>query len=578
VSLRRLSPWAQAAGVAALLILLTRPLLFAGQQRGADFWVHYWYVWHQAEALKGGGPSLYVYDLRSMFVPRYAFYGGTLYAVTGALGLATGSVLRAYQATYVLGSAAAYGGWWWFGRQAGLGRLATHAPALVFVTAAYSITLLNPRSDWPEHIGVSMLPLMAASALSVLRADRLRLGPVLALAGSTILFTGSHNVTLLCGGSFAIALAALTWLCVPQARALATRGGLLRVLAVVVPAVLVNAWFLLPDLAYNSETFVASLRPLWDEWLDKLDYLVAPGRLYTLDRSEGDRLSAGYGVFALPVLAMAWTVVAGVVARCGLQDPWMRLLLLLGVLTAAVLLAISQAGALLAGPFTMIQFAFRLESYANLAIAGAVLVALVLLRERSEPARRALGVALGAIILTAAVQAAMQVDVSRNTARSTDLTPFPRYYDPKGETHAQDYGAGEDAAQDISRMRTIIFDPKDVHDGATSGTITARAGERFATNIVAPRRFVAVTGARIVGVEPYGHTVIEVDPDGVVAGRATVSVAETRPPAAVAGRWLSLLGLLGLAANLATIFVGRRRRARSRTQPGAGDRPVAIAR
>ena len=43
---------------------------------------------------------------------------------------------------------------------------------------------------------------------------------------------------------------------VPETRRMVTRRGLLRVLAVVVPAMAVNAWYLLPDLAYHSHTLI----------------------------------------------------------------------------------------------------------------------------------------------------------------------------------------------------------------------------------------------------------------------------------------------------------------------------------
>ena len=567
---RRCSPLVQIVGVAVLILVLARPLVFDGFQRGADFWVHYWYVWHQGEAVRDGGPSLYLHDSGSVFTPRYAFYGGTLYAITGALGVVVGSMLHAYVATYLLGCAAAYGGWWWLGRQAGLSRLVAHAPALVFATAAYSITLLNPRGDWPEHIGVSVVPLLAASALSVLRADRLRLLPALALMVSTVLFFGSHNLTLLCGTTLLLTLTALTLLCVPQARRMATRRGLLRVAAVLVPALLVNAWFLLPDLIYHSHAFVArpDMVDLWHTWLRQFGYLVATPRLLALSRPS-DPVAAGYGVYALPVPAAGWAVVAAVASHPRLRQPWLRMFLVLAAMTAGLLVAMSHVG-LLIGPFTMLQYAFRLESDVNLMIAGAVLAALVLLKDQPQRTRRVLHSVLAAILAVSVAQAAKQVTVRRDASKNVDLTAFPRYYGPKGLTHAQDYGSGDLPSLDSTGTPLLEFPVKDIRDGSVSGTLNVRGGERFVTNLVSLSQFVHLKGAHAVGIEPFGGTVIVIDPVSG-PGPATISVSEAHPPAVVIGRWLSLLGLAGLAANLVVIAARGWRRRRSRRAPSTAD-------
>jgi hypothetical protein len=578
VAARRYSPLLQALGVAAFLLVLTRPLVFNGYQRGADFWVHYWYVWHQGEAVRHGGPSLFVYDTRSLFAPRYAFYGGTLYAVTGALGVLVGSMLSGYVATYVLGCAAAYGGWWWMGRQAGLSRLVAHAPAVLFISTPYAITLLNPRSDWPEFIGVSMLPLLAASALSVLRADRLRLGPMLALAVSGILFVGSHNLTLLCGAVLLGAIAALSALCIPQARRMVTRRGLLRVAVVLVPAVLVNAWFLVPDLAYQSHTLIVQLRPLWRQWLHQFDYLIATRRLFALDRSTAD---VSFGAFALPVLAIAWTLAALAISRPGLRQPWLRLLLILAAVTTVTVVAMTHVN-LLHGPFTMLQYAFRLESYVNLTITGAVLVALVLVTACPGRAARLCVAALVAVVAISAVQAARQVDVHRDASNNGDLTANPSYFDPYGQTHAQDYAVGDGPVMSPVGLTKLTIPVENVHNGTVSGQLEARAGDLFLTNLVTMPQFIKITGASFFAVEPSGLMVIRI---GRVSqpGPATITVSERRPAPVRIGAWLSILGLLVLAADLVVIAARwwrRRRAGRPSDRAATGDadqRPSAVA-
>jgi hypothetical protein len=562
----------QAVGVAILLVVLTRPLLFNGYQRGADFWVHYWYIWHQSEAVRHGGPSLFLYDTGAVFVPRYAFYGGTLYAITGTLGLLVGSVLHAYMATFVLASAAAYGGWWWLGRMAGLGRLVAHAPALVFATSAYTITLVNPRSDWPEHVGVSVVPLLVASALSILRADRLRPLPALALAVSGVLFFGSHNLALLCGTTLLVALAALSLLCIPQARRMLSGRGVARVAVILVPALLINAWFLLPDLAYQSHTIVAQRTYTWRFWLQDFNYLVALPRLLALGRGTPDPVAANWGVFALPVLAVAWTVVAAVVSRPRLGQPWFRLLLVLTAVTTVTIVAMTHVG-LLRGPFTMLQYSFRLESYVNLTISGAVLVVLVLLQDRRGTVRRLCLSALAIVVAISVVQAAAQVDVHRDTSNSTDLTAFPSYYSPGGLTHAEDYGAGDlpvaPSAQNPGLAR-IAFPVPRARGASVSRTFNAKTGDYFVTNVVTVPQFVRVTGARLVGVDETSHTIMQVTRRSR-PGPVRVTISEVRPSGVVIGQWLSLLGLLGLAAAFASTARPARARRASAASVGSAD-------
>jgi hypothetical protein len=567
----------QAVGVAALLCVLLRPLLHDVAVRGADFWVHYWYVWHQGESLKHGGPSLFLHDPASVFVPRFAFYGGTLYTVTGALGLLVGSAYRAYVATYLLAGATAYGGWWWLGRQAGLGRIAAHAPAIAFTTSAYAITLPVTRGDWPEYVSVSMIPLLAASTVSVLRADRLRLWPVLALMVSSVLFTGSHNLSLLYGTTFLVALAVLLVVCVPQARRLVTRRGALRVAAILVPAVLVNAWFLVPDIVYQAHTATGNQGPRWQAYLEHYTYLVRGPRIFTLQRDAGDPVVLDYGAFALPVLAMAWTVAAALTGRPRLRGPWLRTLVVLGVAATAVILAMVHVD-VLRGPYKMLQFSMRLESYVNLAVSGAVLAALVLVKDRPASVRRACWAALAAILALSVVQGAGQAGHHRDTTGNTDIAKSPSYDEPTGMTHVEDYSSGDLDIVSAPDLPPLAFPAGRIRDGSVSVRLAASAGQLFATNLVTVPQLIHLEGAHAVALNTGMRLIVEIDPQPG-PGLARVTVSEARPPAVVAGRWLTLLGLLGLAANLAAIA---RRRWWRRRPPAervvAQERPVAVLR
>ena len=140
--------------------------------------------------------------------------------------------------------------------------------AILYVTTPYVVTNINVREDFAELVATSMVPLMVASALSVLRADRLRAAPAAALAVSVVLFGGSHNLTLLWGTTILTIAVLAVVVGVPSARRQLTTRGVLRVLVIAVPAMAVNAWYLLPNLAYHSDTIIANRIDEWKALLD----------------------------------------------------------------------------------------------------------------------------------------------------------------------------------------------------------------------------------------------------------------------------------------------------------------------
>src|SRR5436190_785090 len=83
-----------------------------------------------------------------------------------------------------------HGGLLWLARQAGAGPWAAHAPAVLLVSSAYYIATVY-GGGWLEVTAVSALPLLVAAAWALVRAGEWRTGPAVALAGATILFTGS---------------------------------------------------------------------------------------------------------------------------------------------------------------------------------------------------------------------------------------------------------------------------------------------------------------------------------------------------------------------------------------------------
>ncbi|MCW2982547.1 MAG: hypothetical protein JWR63_117 [Conexibacter sp.] len=531
-------------------------------------------MWHQSEALRHGGPSLFLHDTTAVFAPLYAFYGGTLYVLTGALSIVLGSPAHAYVLTYLLAFAASYGGWWWLARQAGIRGLPAHAPGVVFVTSAYAITLLYLRGDWPEHVAVSMLPLLVASGLSVLWADRLRPWPAAALAISCLLFTGSHNLTLLCGVTVLATLTALVLVCIPEARSRVRLSGLARLGALVVPTLLVNAWFLLPDVAYQSQTIVSAMRPTWVYFLHLFGWYVTAPKLFALDRGTADA-SVPHLSFALPVLAMAWIVVAAGTARPRLRDPWFRFLLVLAAIAAGLVVVMTHVE-LLWGPFAMIQFSYRLESYINLMVSGMVLAGLVLLGARRTAARRACTWALAPIAAVSIVLAAGQSIVHVDPSTYAEWHDYPSFYTAKSAPNVGNFSEGHvpafaDAGSGGPR---VTFRPQAIRDGRVSATVRAPSGSYVLTNIAGVWPLLRLSGARFVGVNETGRAVVQLDADATAV--STLTVAAATPPAVAIGRLLSFLGIAGLVANFVVMAVRARRRRHRRTD-SASRRDEAVA-
>jgi hypothetical protein len=562
ITARRLSAFAEALAAVALLVLLTRPLIFDGSDRGADFYTHYWYSWHQSEALRHGGPSLYVHDFSAVYITHFAFYGATLYVLTGALGILLGSVLHAYVLTYVLAFGASYGGWWWLSRQAGLGRLVAHVPGIVFVTSAYAMSNLYVRGDWAEHMAVGVIPLLVASGISVLRAARLQPGPALALLVSSIVFFGSHNLTLLFGTTFLVVLAVLLLAGVPQARSLVTRRGLLRIAMLVVPALMVSAWFLIPDIVYRNETRLGTYGALWRQFLTTYRFYVSTGHLFTLGRATADP-AAPHFAFALPVLAMAWVVIAAILSRPRLRDPWLRILLILAAVTTLLILAMTHTSVLL-GPFELVQFSYRLESYINLAICGAVLATLALLRNAPRTVALTARWALAPIAAISIVLAADQSIVHRDPTTYPEWQDFPAYFTADGPPTVKWLSQSGQPLGVPPGVERVAFPAPRTRADRLSVPVQGRPGTYVQTNITGVWSLLDLRGARFYGVDEGGRAVVQ-----LTGADGRMSIGAAHPPAVIIGRLISFLGLILVAANLVLIAAAalRRRRPGRRASP-----------
>lgn len=185
---------------ASICLFVLSPALFTPWGFGKDYANHLWLIWQQGLAIsQTGHPTLYLQTPNGIFEPFYGFYGGTLYAVAGAVSALFGNhAYPVYVASIGAAAALAYGGMWWLGRQLGLSRWVAHLPAIVFVTAAYYLTDAYARGAWPEFIALSAAPMFLAGGARLL-TGQWRAGPVALFVLGTVMMTGP--TTSRCSGA-----------------------------------------------------------------------------------------------------------------------------------------------------------------------------------------------------------------------------------------------------------------------------------------------------------------------------------------------------------------------------------------
>jgi len=591
-SVSRLRDASTARSLAGLLIaggvivFLAWPMLFTSAGMAQDWVNHLWYIWRQSVMIdRDHRPSLFLNDGGSVFYPLYAFYGGTIYALAGALTVLMGNApVKAYVASYLMGFTAAYGGWYWLGRIAGLGRWAAQAPALLYISSGYYLTLIYARGDWPEFIAVSTLPLLVASGLSVLRAQQLRILPALALAGSSLVFFGSHSITMLWGTTMLIVLAAAIASVVRPGRAIVTRSGLVRVMAVAIPAALVNAWYLLPALAYGQRTAIATHYE-YAQSLRNTSFLVSAGNLFTFSRASAAPDTPDF-ILALPVLAIVW-VLAGIAisSRQGGASAdavaWRRVLWIVAGLTLVLGVVMTHAGLILAlpRPYTLLQFAYRLETYVLLGLSASMLVILTLARSWPPRWRRGLWAATAVVLVGSAVGAIQQVDgYPKGSNRPIVVVP-DRYVVFAASNQPPDTAGGlgdyDDASLPLVNpvgVPEVDFPSDRIRGERVTIPVDLPVGEMVHTNLAGAPYMVSVTGARAVGRDPNGHIVLQVTaaPDHA---HQQISLSLSHRLPVVLGRAITLAALAMLLLLLAGWLV-RRLRARRDAADSLGGSPL----
>jgi ribose/xylose/arabinose/galactoside ABC-type transport system permease subunit len=85
---------------------------------------------------------------------------------------------------------------------------------------------------------------------------RWRAGPLACLVAASVVFSGSHDITLLWGSTLAVVALACYWLLSGRSRELPWRR-ILAVAGLIALGVGLNGWFMLPALSYAHDTNIS---------------------------------------------------------------------------------------------------------------------------------------------------------------------------------------------------------------------------------------------------------------------------------------------------------------------------------
>ncbi len=508
-----------AIGTLAVL-LIASPLLFTHDGFAPDLTSDIWTVAAQQHQIAGHlFPTLFLNTQQlGVFDPQFAFYGGSLFAITGALAVIFGgSTILAFEIVTVAAIAAAYGGLFWIARQLGVKGVLAHAPALVFATSAYYVTDLYGRGAWAEFMAVSAFVLALAASLRLMRGAW-RFGPAICLVAASAVFSGSHNVTLLLGSTLTALALTCYWLVSGRSRQLPWRraagvGGLIAL------GVCLNGWFLIPDVSYAHDTLISGNEIGWSAtgFFNTFSVIFDPLRTVPIE-SETPALYV-----QAPVFALIWGLLA-------LPLVWRERRLRAGVVTALIalagLLAVIMSSAvysLLPNLFQQIQFPYRLQTYVTLACAGLVLLGVLALNRRAESGRatrvdHGMVAGLWLVVAFGLALSVWQLWVpnthieggyyasyeNRAEALRGPSTALPKsWYAPNN--------FGDRSLPIVVAKGKGAFDPTKVSGDRLAGVVSLPANpEPFATNIAGGPYLVHVAGGmRVVGRTQAGYLVLQ---------------------------------------------------------------------
>ena len=543
------------------------PMAVTNQVYFVDWANHLWLVSEQTHSMSQlSRPSYFVHTAETgFFYPFYALYGGTLYGATAAFALVIDSISRAYVLTYLGGFCACAFGTWWLARTAGLARPLAAVVALIPATSAYSITNAYGRGAWPEFMATSMIPLLVAAFVAVVRQPRLRLRDVVPLIGAAMILSGSHTITLALSVFF-LALAALASATAfagsaarpPRLPRLLVAGGIAAL------GVALNAWFVVPLIAYGGDTQAALLMTP-ASWASLMPTNVAfsdPSNVLGILPTVPSLSGTPELYVQEPVLPLVWAIAAITTAiatrRAG--PALIRASIASGTLML-VFFALALWPQLWTGPLAWMQitqYTYRIATYATLGATAVVACGAI-----------AVASARGRTWWLATLAAVMVFHVGWAEWRSWGAQRYGTIeatLTHDGHTPRTFYGLSDyrfPGGKHVQPVSSVGFPADSVLDDRLSVTVARTALPAMATVVYSPL-VRATDGLRIVGTDA---TNVVVGPAAPPPGKEVTGVFAPGYPAPVkAGIVLSIAAGAGVALLLVSIAfrnVRRQRAARS---------------
>ncbi len=567
---------------AAAVIAVSAPMLLTRSGFAEDFTNSMWMVWAAGRGLaQAGHPSFFVNTTTlGAFYPLFAFYGGPLFAYTGAVSeLLGGNAEVVFIGSTMLTIFVLYGSILWLGREFDLRGLAAHAPALTVVTSAYYMTDLYGRGAWMELVTVSALGPFVASGVYLVRVPRWRLLPMAIFVGSVVILTGGHNITLLWGSATVVAVLLLLWLALGAPRRLPYRR-LAMLCALGLAGTSINAWFLLPDLAFASKVAVAHSEQTSTRIWTTFRGFNLPGTVLNPLRYVPRESSTPALYVQAPVWLMAWGIAAAGLLLWrraiggALRRVWLSSIVAIVLLLGMIML--KAFWQFVYYPFNEIQMPYRLGGYLFYAVAGLVLVAaLALQRFAARGGSRRVVVGLRAALLGAvAVSLALcmwQIWVPETRFRGSYANRSEALASvnvmPNSWYSIDDYSDWQARLVNVPEGRTLLIPPSAIQGDRFDAFMNVPPGPQpIQTNIIGGSYLVHIGGLRLVGRNNQDFAIVKRSNGG--SGPVHVVVETADSTAVEAGRMLSRVGLLATLAilgyaELQTLRVRRRLRAQT---------------
>jgi len=383
---------------------------------------------------------------------------------------------------------------------------------------------------------------------------------------ASVVFSGSHNITLLWGSTVAVVALACYWLLSGRSRELPWRR-MLAVAGLIALGVGLNGWFLLPDVRYGYDTIISGNPSQWGY----TGFFNTFGVIFDPLRTVPSKSSTPALYVQAPVLALIWGLLAAPLAwryrrlRAGIVT---ALIVLGGLLVVIMSSAVYEA---LPSLFRQMQFAYRLQTYVTLTCAGLVLVGALALTRRAQSGRatrsdRLLALGLGLAVAFGLALCAWQLWVPKTEIHERQ---FSSYSNRAGVLRVaptllpHSWNAGPDYSDRslpvIATTAEFTFDPTQVKDDRLVALASSPPGpEPFGTNVAGGPYLVHVGGGvRVVGRNNQGLLAVKRVADGSQPIPVELSARLNAP--VVLGRITTAVSAALLLAMAAIAPVRRRR-------------------